>query len=54
MDIAFGLLIPIFLGLLIGQYLDSKYSSEFPLWTVIFTFAGAALGLWDIYKRYIK
>ena len=53
MDIAFGLIVPIFLGFFIGQHLDQSSGSNFPKWTIICTIIGMITGMWGVYKRYI-
>ncbi|MDD3149286.1 MAG: AtpZ/AtpI family protein [Candidatus Gastranaerophilales bacterium] len=52
-DIAFSLLIPIVLGFFVGNYIDNKTMSEFPIWTVALTILGIITGMWSIYKQYI-
>ena len=53
-DIAFSILVPVFLGLFIGQYLDKIYSPKFPLWTLICAMLGMIAGLWSVYKRHLQ
>jgi F0F1-type ATP synthase assembly protein I len=53
-DIAFSLISPIILGFIVGHYIDRHYHSNFPIWSISLTFLGIIVGMWGIYKRYIK
>lgn len=54
LDMAFSLVVPVVLGFFAGQYLDRKFPSSFPIWTISLTLLGIITGFWSIYKRYIK
>jgi F0F1-type ATP synthase assembly protein I len=49
-DVAFTLLVPIFMGLFLGMQMDK--GKDFPLYTVVFSILGMFVGMWGVYKRY--
>ena len=50
--LAFSLIFPLFLGLIIGSYYDRAHSSKFPIGTIIGGFLGMASGMYNLYKSY--
>lgn len=53
LDIPFTLMIPMFLGFMLGQYIDKQTASSFPTWTLVCFFMGMITGFWSVYKKYI-
>lgn len=53
MEYAIQILLPIGLGLLLGQWLTTHYGVS-ALWTVIFAIIGMFLGMGMLYKRAVE
>lgn len=51
---AFQMGITIFIGVLIGQYLDGKYPNENSIYTLIFSLIFIAASLYTVIKQAIK
>ena len=50
--LAFQMASPIFVGVLVGQYLDNE--GDTPVYTIIFSLAGTFAGLYLALKDFIK
>jgi len=47
--VAFGLIVPIFVGFFLGDYLDKRFSTE-PWLTLFFLMLGIVIGFAGLYK----
>ena len=50
--LAFSLIFPLFLGLVLVSSFDKVHSAKFPIGTVIGGFIGMASGIYNLYKNY--
>ncbi|MEI7473240.1 MAG: AtpZ/AtpI family protein [bacterium] len=54
LDISFTLLGPIIIGFFAGSLIDKSFGLKFPIISIVSSFFGFFVGVYAVYKKYIK